>query len=383
VAGIVLVGGVPREGIRIWFSRGSVDWLGAWVAYGLETAGLYERPTQYGETTGADGRFRHEWLAPDWSGVLRLVDHDDFRFVNGAHMIELARPDEALVVELEAIHTELEFHGRVVFAGRPVPGARWQSNGSSWGHCDELGRFSIHAFADEQESLRLEFAQAELGARVVEVAAGTGADLGDVELVPERAVAFVVRSESGAPIAGARARPRSRVKTLLRLTTLVMKDSNPFEGVQRSSVMTDSAGRGVLRSLRAEEREFVVSARGYALTGALVPDVLTEPIPVVLPRCAAVQVTLRDRSGRVPPGLQVRLQARGQPFTWANGRSPVGDELTPENLFGGSSRAREDAGYSGEFWPYAGGRVWIDALRPGMPFDLSVEVEAIVQVRTD
>lgn len=376
VAGIVEVDGVPREGIRLGFSRGSEDWLGAWVAYGLETAGLHERPTRYGESTMADGSFRYEWLAPDWSGVLHIVDHDDYRFANGERSLELAHPQEGLVVELVTLRPELEFHGRVVFAGQPVPGALWEWSSSGWGRCDELGRFSVHAFADELEGVWLEFSQHELGARRVEIdKLETRSDLGDIELLPNREVAFLVRSESGAPIGGARARPSSSLATRhFRLSVSAfhsVETVNPISSLQRSSKPTDSAGRGVLTSLRPGENAIRVSARGYAQTEALVPEDLSDPISVVLPRCAAVQIVLRDRSGRVPPGLLVRLEARGPPFTWANGVEPDDDELTFENAFGGGNGKREAESYRGEFGPYTHGRVWIDALRPGVPFELS------------
>jgi hypothetical protein len=374
VAGIVRVDGVPREGIRLGFTRGSEDWLGAWVAYGLETAGLHERPARYGESTKADGSFRYEWLPPDWSGVLHLVDYDDYRFTNGARRLELAYPQEGQVLELEALRPELEFHGRVVCAGQPVPGASWEWSSSGWGRCDELGRFSIHAFADELKGVWLEFSQHELGARRVELGeAGTRSDLGDVELLPNREVVFLVRSESGAPIAGARARPRSSPRHLkLSISEFQSVETvNPFASLSRTSDATDSAGRGVLTSLRPGENTICVSARGYAMTDALVPEGVSDPLVVVLPRCAAVQVVLRDRSGRVPPGLSVRLEARGPTFTWADGYDPEGDELTPDNVFGGGNQGKKDDGYSGEFWLDGGGRAWIDALRPGVPVDLS------------
>jgi len=374
VAGIVLVDGVPREGIRLGFTRGGDDWLGAWVAYGLETAGLHERPARYGESTKADGSFRYEWLAPDWSGVLHLVDYTDFRFANGARRLELAHPEEGLVLELEALRPELEFHGRVVFAGQPVPGALWEWSSSGWGRCDELGRFSIHAFADELKGVWLEFSKFDLGARRLEIdEAETRSDLGDVELLPERQVAFLVRSQSGAPIAGARARPRFPPRHLvLSVSEFRLAETvDPFGTLQRSSEPTDSTGRGVLCGLRSGENTIRVSARGYGITDVPVPEVLADPISVVLTRCAAVQVVLRDRSGRVPPGVKVRLEARGPPFTWADGFHPEGDEVTPDNFFGGFNPGRKKDGYSGEFWPYAHGRAWIDALRPGVPFVLS------------
>jgi len=356
VAGIVRVDGIPRRGIPLYLVDGSDDWLD-WIAYGLETAGLHERSSRIHESTEDDGTFCYEGLAPDWSGVLRLANTRDYRFANGAQRLVLARPEEGLVLDVEVLRPELEIRGRVVFAGEPVP-AVWELSSGTWGRCDELGRFSIHVFASKVEGLHLEFQQAGLGSRSLE-GPELRADLGDVELLPAREIHFVVRSESGEPIAGARAGPRSGPATIF----------GPFESVQRASKPTDAAGRGVLTSLKPDVSAIRVSARGYALTDVPVPEIPPGPISVVLPRSAAVHVVLRDRTGRVPPGLRLRLQARSPPLTCVNGYRPEGDELTQENMW--SSWNREDDLYSGEFLPLAPGSFWIDALRARVPFDLS------------
>ena len=300
VAGIVRVDGIPRRGIPLYLVDGSDDWLD-WIAYGLETAGLHERSSRIHESTEDDGTFCYEGLAPDWSGVLRLANTRDYRFANGAQRLVLARPEEGLVLDVEVLRPELEIRGRVVFAGEPVP-AVWELSSGTWGRCDELGRFSIHVFASKVEGLHLEFQQAGLGSRSLE-GPELRADLGDVELLPAREIHFVVRSESGEPIAGARAGPRSGPATIF----------GPFESVQRASKPTDAAGRGVLTSLKPDVSAIRVSARGYALTDVPVPEIPPGPISVVLPRSAAVHVVLRDRTGRVPPGLRSCRSLRSGP----------------------------------------------------------------------
>ena len=364
VAGVVRVGGVPRRDIRLRLVDGGDDGLDAWIAQGLRSVGLSSAPSVYSESsqsTKADGTFRFEGLLPSWTGELFLAKPEDHRLVGGADRIELARPEEGLVLELEALRPEAEVHGRAVFAGEAVPLAGWSWNGDTSGECDELGRFSFHAFEDELEGSRLQLSKPDVGKGKVELRHGLELDLGDVELLPTREVRFLVRSESGAPIVGARAAPRTRT------------GPTPFDWVARAwrrSEPTDAAGWCTLGFLAADEREFRVSARGYASMEVLVPETDSDPVPVVLTRCAALLVEVRDRAGRVPRDLRVRLEATGPPFTWDDGFQPAADERTHE----GPPRRwkRVGQGISDEYGLDARGRAWIDRLRSGTPFDLSV-----------
>jgi hypothetical protein len=375
VAGIVRVDGLPRWGVGLSLIEGDVEgddeWIPRWIRRTLARNGLRALPSSDSEISRKGGSFRFDWLPPQWSGVLRVQGPDVYRFANGERYVALAQPQEELVLDLETIHPELEIRGRVIVDGEPWPDAfieaHWKS-ASGWdsglGATDELGRFRIRTSA-EPEMLHLEFSNTDIGPRTLELRGPLGADLGDLELRPVRDVPFVVRSESGAPIAGARAQLR---------TASEPRWDDPFRGLRLWSEPTGPDGRGALRWLESGEAALQISARGYATSDVSAPADAVGPLPVVLARSASAHVVVRDGNGRVPRGLHLWLVARVPPFTWANGFGPRWDEVTPDVLMSGAwCEKQDDKGiYSSVYGLDRSGQAWIDALRPGASFDLRV-----------
>lgn len=373
VSGLVLVDGAPRAGIELELHDGSGEGgMDTPVRRRLERWGWLTRAARsYASArTGTDGSFRFPWLPAAWSGVLRLEEPEHVRFADGSTQLALARPAGGLTLALHELRPALVLRGRVVFRGEPVPHARWRYTQTSWPTgdgqaCDEHGRFSIQVRADDMSELALEFDKPGAGAKVLrDLDPVLDGELGDVELEPTRAVEFVVTNAAGEPIAGARAVPRddggSEAQVQLRSWLVEM---GFFAGEP-----TDAEGRGVVPSFRSDQDRFLVGARGYGPTEVVVPPDLDAPLPVILARTSAVEVALRDRRGRVPPGVYVRLAARSGPFTWKDGYHAAEDELalfTPR----ASDWSRVD-GYAADYAPDEEGRVWIQDLRAGQPFEL-------------
>jgi len=353
VAGIVRVDGEPREGLDVALVTGGDDWLSGWIEYGLASAGWLRRSSTWSERTGADGGFSLGWLAPRWSGGLRL--DEGYRFVGGGSRLDLPRPAEGLVLDVVALRPEVRIRGRAMLGGGPVSSATWNAGVLGWGKCDGLGRFSFHARADALAGESLTLSAPEQGERTLALdAPGFSGELGDVELEPTHDLAFLVRSEAGAPIAGAWAVSRGT-------------ETDRFDRLSRSRG-TDAAGRGVMPGLLPGEDALHVGAKGYALTEVAAPTPLTEPLEIVLPRAPAFEVLLRDPSGRVPPGLHVRLESRVPPFAWKNGLDPQGPELLPP--WWGYQAVPSAAGFEAEFAADEGGHAWLEPLRAGKAFDV-------------
>ncbi len=245
--------------------------------------------------------------------------------------------------------------------------ASWHIDGAD-GECDELGRFTIHVPAGEPGGWTLELSARGLSARRIELEPlSRDLELGDVELSERRLVSFLVRDEAGAPIAGALAgacveRPRAAPRHPGFMSWREATSSQP----------TDAQGHGELH-LSSDARAVVVRARGYAPREVDLPAAGSTPLEITLVRAAGVEVLLRDARGRVPRGLAVRFTAQGGSLPWERGSRKA--ELAMWDEFALMVR---DGGWSTEvdgradFGPDARGRIWIEPLRAGEPFDLAL-----------
>jgi hypothetical protein len=378
-----LVGGRPRGGIRFELVNGLER--DGFVEATLEAVGMRHPSSPREEETDSDGVVRFPYLRSEWSGALRLSDSDYYRFADGSETLPLERPTKGLVLELEDVSREPTISGRVVFGGQPVPHVCWRAvlrcRQGSWApanECDAEGRFFIHAPDEQMELAQLEFLAPGVGRRRLELHGNTSlGDLGDIELEPVRTVHLIVQTVSGEPIAGARAvlpddmdLAREDPLILGLLAELGQSREEPHRRIPLflASAPTDADGRTELPCVAPGFQEIRVGARGYATTNATIPASGEELHTVVLERGSAVDVTVRDSEGAVPPGLRVVITAPETPFTWKERFYPSGEELAL------GARALLDPTYS---LPFAvdcpletSGDLRFDSLRPGTSFDL-------------
>ncbi|HEX6883482.1 MAG TPA: carboxypeptidase-like regulatory domain-containing protein, partial [Planctomycetota bacterium] len=213
---------------------------------------------------------------------------------------------------------------RAVLDGVPVPGTTWQAElvAESWssnpfGACDDEGRFVLPIDDEEARVTWLELYHPEAGRRMLRAHADRlEGELGDVELVPNDALPFVVRTEDGAPVAGATASTIEPERFRNFAVLLALRG-----GGSPHCTPSGPDGRGLLHWPLTEAIEVRFDAPGLAPSTLRVGPESVLPIEVVLARGCTLAVRVRAPDGSPPPpGLEVTLSATEAPFLGPDGQ---------------------------------------------------------------
>lgn len=318
----------------------------------------------------AEGRFRFRWLDESWHGRLR-PDQKNF-VIEGASAtsdddeeIVLDRPQEDLVVRLTR---RPAITGRLVLQGQPVPQANWSAKEESLLYDENkkreklVGGWGLRGLSDADGRFRitlsslpgtvdaaLSFVKGGVGARTLELKGLDPArerELGDVELMPARDIAFVVHDSAGASVERAFAVAQSALNT--------------------RSAPTDAEGRGLVHSFEGDTTVFTVSAVRFTAQEMRLPLEPSQPIEVVLAHVPSLDIRISDAGEHPLPGVAVKLEAHERLFSTESGDGPDAAqvELGASPLFEG--------GHSLLFTADPPGYVLLTGLTPGVSFELSI-----------
>jgi hypothetical protein len=339
--------------------------------------GLGSSRLENAQLTGPGGSFRFSGLPAGWNASFLIPEAYRFEADQvGATRPTAIAPASGVLVPLSAV---ARVTGRVVGpGGEPaVPGAHVRftlSSGASTVvetlEAGADGRFAIPLTRVPVTLLQLRLRDpdwtASLERTFTEVDAAWGAELGDLELLPVRRVAFVARDVDGRPVPGAVA---------------VADDQSGAK-----SEPSNAQGEGELRGLAAETHAMVLWAHRYRPTEVALPEDLTRPLTVVLARAASLDVLVLMPDGSPARNVLVHVATEQALFERPEHLQAGGVSVLPEATAfavgtsrpaGASFRSDTDSLTvvvgSMSFAPDGDGRVSLSALRADTPFTLSVQ----------